>query len=162
EPLRPQEEVLVESLARFGGDSGRFLLGEVLNPWVAFNQGISFLGSPGCGKTVLINAIMRSILPLVGLGQGFWSFIWSYKGDMMQYLDGLDLPVRPESLNPLDERGVGIDISSEVDTEPEATQFVTDLFAAFASGHEGESAGFRRGAEAAATHVVRYFQKAAP
>ena len=160
--LKSQEEVIRESIEKYGNDPFAVPCASVFLPGKAPNQGITITGSTGCGKTVLINQIKRNRLYHVGKGYGHRIAIWDEKGEERQYLESLELSCPVYYLNPFDQDGgVGIDFASEVTGPREALRLATDLLSATGDG-KGDSLSWLQAGCMIFSEVLQFFQRHAP
>lgn len=158
-----QEEICSRS-EFYKSDQFCIPLGSAYLPEQALFHGIAYIGSSGAGKTVLLNHIKRNRLLHVGMGHGHRVFIWDFKGRERWYLDTLELSCPVYYVNPVDERGVGIDLAAELTGPLEADAFAADvIMPPFKGGLGGEnSSTFLLAAQAVFAEVIKVFQETAP
>ena len=159
-----QEEICRRSQKLYEGGLFRIPLGAAYLPEQALFHGIAYIGSSGAGKTVLLNHVKRNRLLHVGRGYGHRVVIWDFKGRERWYLDRLELSCPLYYVNPIDERGVGIDLAAELTGPLEADAFAAELIMPPFKGKNGgdDSSTFLLAAQAVFAEVIKVFQEKAP
>lgn len=160
--IEPQK-VILQRCERYYQDPFHFSLGSVGLPEHALFQGVAYIGSSGSGKSLGINQVKRNRLSHVGKGHRHRAFIWDFKGRERWYVDPLDLDCPVYYVNPIDERGVGIDLAAELTGPLEADAFAADVIMPIPGKDGGESnATFQLAAQAVFAEVIKVFQEMAP
>jgi hypothetical protein len=158
--LEPQEMVHERS-RRHETDPRVFGLGSAMFPSRALREGISVEGSSGSGKSIYILQILRTLL-LYAAHLGDRLFIWDFKGTARQHLETLELRCRVDYLNPLDARGVGIDVAREVTGTLEANGFAAQVIEPIKGRVGGEDGSvFLLSAQNLFAEAIKAFQQEA-
>jgi hypothetical protein len=158
--LLTQHELIARSRLLADEAASTPVLSELL-PRAARPHGILIEGMPGTGKGLIINQLKLSDLQLLMLGHPVRLFIWNYKGDEFQFLESLELPVRPNYLNPADVRGVGVNIAAEVTGRLEAIQFAAEIYQPDADP-QGHNYDWVMATRSTLAEVIQVAQKNAP
>lgn len=96
-------------------------------PYEETTQHFLAVGSTGSGKTVLIQALMRSVLPRIKTDKSFRAFVYDDKLDFVPLARQLGLEKFVWSLDPFDANGYAWDIAADVTTPAEAMQVASVL-----------------------------------
>lgn len=138
---------------------GPIPLGSISLPPDALSRHILVHGASGSGRGILINQLKRHCLQRVG--DGHRVFIWDYLGHERQYLQPLGLPCPVSYVNPFDQRGVGIAVSRELDTDFAARDFANEIVHPEANPDDPTYV-FTENARSIFYHLIRTFQQFAP
>lgn len=84
-------------------------------------------GMTGSGKTTIIAALMKSVLPAIRDCPDLRAFVYDDKQEYYSLVHGLVGPEHLITLNPLDQRGLAWDIAADVQDEAVARQTATIL-----------------------------------
>lgn len=86
------------------------------------------VGSPGSGKSVTINRLLRSVLPRVTAGEARM-LLYDGKTEMVSTLSALGLPDEDRVLaHPFDARGASWSVAKDITTPQEAQELARTLF----------------------------------
>ena len=109
------------------GEYATVLWGMLRVPYESTTQHFLVAGSTGAGKTVLIHALMRSVLPRIKEDKAFRAFVYDDKLDFVPLARQLELEEYIWSLDPFDDKGFAWDIAADVTTPAEAMQVASVL-----------------------------------
>lgn len=113
------DEALLESEEATANDPLRIFWGGLYLPWHEATYNFLACGSIGSGKTTHILLHMKSTLQHFGKGLKQRAIIYSYKRDILSYLDWLEPECPVYVFDPYDERFTGWDIANDLSTEDE-------------------------------------------
>jgi len=84
------------------------------------------VGAPGTGKSVLMQHLMQSVLPFIGVRQDMRAVVYDAKRVMLSMLSGMQLTCPIIVLNPFDARSVAWDMARDL-TDPAATREIAEI-----------------------------------
>lgn len=93
------------------------------------------VGGTGSGKTLLIHALMRSVLPQITRAQDFRAFIYDDKLDFLPFAREIGIEQYVWNLDPYNEDGLAWDIAADADSQ-EAARQVAEALAPVESQHQ--------------------------
>jgi hypothetical protein len=159
--LMPQDEAIELTRELYAHDESSCPLGTLLLPLKALQHHLMMMGSPGVGKSSLINQVLRDSLEKMRQGMGLRLFIWDLKGTMRRHLEPYRNDLRIDYVNPFYEHGVGIDFA-DVETTAAADQLAEDMVSPRADAGKSANMEWVEAARGIFAEVVKIFQKRAP
>lgn len=117
------------------------------------------VGAPGTGKSVLMQHLMQSVLPLIGMRPDMRAVVYDAKRDMLSLLSGMKLSCPIIVLNPFDSRSVAWDMARDL-TDPAATREIAEILIPEKSNDQNPF--YARAAQAVFAAVLRSFILVSP
>ena len=115
-------ESLAAALARETADPDVSWAGITL-PSTAAELNFCVVGTKGSGKTLMMQGLMRTVLPSISRGRDRRALIYDVKTEWLSFLYGIGLAESIRILNPLDTRCYAWDVANDLKSLAEADQF---------------------------------------
>jgi hypothetical protein len=101
--------------------------GMIRIPYVETENHFLAVGATGSGKTLMIHALMKTVLPKIKTHPNFRAFVYDDKPDFLPFAKQLELEQYVWNFDPFDANGVAWDMAADVTTYAEAEQVAAVL-----------------------------------